>query len=201
MEVMELPYAFRSTITTLPRIIPYVQLPRPALAAAKARMSNGDSKRIGLVWAGGEWNRSRSIPFQLLQPLLQETPAIFYSLQGGEDNADWAEMRDSYHSRDGQNSPSGLRYHDTADHGPGLIPLAAAIANLDLVITVDTMAAHLAGALGIPVWLLLQHAADWRWMIHRTDSPWYPRMRIFRQPAPGNWPAVIAEVCHELKSR
>jgi len=78
------------------------------------------------------------------------------------------------------------------------VPLAATIANLDLIITVDTLAAHLAGALGIPVWVLLQHAADWRWMSGRDDSPWYPCARLFRQHTPGIWANVIHEILKEL---
>jgi ADP-heptose:LPS heptosyltransferase len=72
------------------------------------------------------------------------------------------------------------------------------ISELDLVITVDTLAAHLAGALGTPAWVLLQHAADWRWMHQREDSPWYPSLRLFRQPEPGDWRAVVQQVKAEL---
>ncbi len=211
MEIMELPYAFRSTLETLPRSVPYLRLPEPLVAAAAQRMDHGGRKRIGLAWAGGEWNRSRSIPFHILKPILQDSGAIFYSLQGGEDNADWDAFCDSHGLQNGSGKPggsdlksgsgqhSGFRFYDTADHGSGLLTLAAAISNLDLVITVDTMAAHLAGSLGIPVWLLLQHAADWRWMTERSDSPWYPTMRLYRQPSPGNWPAIIDEVSRALR--
>ena len=76
---------------------------------------------------------------------------------------------------------------------------ASLIAGLDLVITVDSMVAHLAGALGRPTWLLLRHDADWRWMQHRADSPWYPSMRLYRQPAPGDWEAVIRQVAADLR--
>jgi ADP-heptose:LPS heptosyltransferase len=85
--------------------------------------------------------------------------------------------------------------------GDGILPLAHTIARLDLVITVDTLAAHLAGALGKPVWLLLQHAADWRWMTDRMDSPWYPSMRLFRQPTPGDWSSVVTNVLGALEAR
>jgi ADP-heptose:LPS heptosyltransferase len=83
---------------------------------------------------------------------------------------------------------------------PDIWRLAQRIQALDLVITVDTALAHLAGALGVPTWTLLASPADWRWMVDRTDSPWYPTMRLFRQPAPGAWEPVLAEVCDALRS-
>ena len=82
----------------------------------------------------------------------------------------------------------------TAEGGDGLLPLATTIANLDLVITVDTLAAHLAGALGVPAWVMLEYAADWRWMAVRGDSPWYPPLRLFRQRQPQDWTGVVEEV-------
>jgi ADP-heptose:LPS heptosyltransferase len=78
--------------------------------------------------------------------------------------------------------------------------LAATISRLDLVITVDTLAAHLAGALGVPAWVMLRHEADWRWMHDRGDSPWYPSLRLFRQPAPGDWASAIDDVRRALRS-
>ena len=83
--------------------------------------------------------------------------------------------------------------------GDGLVPLAATIANLDLVLTPDTLQAHLAGALGVPAWVLLQHEADWRWMTERSDSPWYPSVRLFRQQAPGDWAGVFESVERGLR--
>jgi ADP-heptose:LPS heptosyltransferase len=81
----------------------------------------------------------------------------------------------------------------------GVLPLAAMISQLDLVLTVDTLAAHLAGAMNIPVWVMLQHEADWRWMLGREDSPWYPSMRLFRQPRAGAWADVVANVGKALE--
>ena len=91
-----------------------------------------------------------------------------------------------------------MRNNVAAITGDGLLALAATVANLDLVITVDTLAAHLAGALGRPAWLMLQYAADWRWMTGREDSPWYPSLRLFRQSAPGDWPGVVARLRQAL---
>jgi ADP-heptose:LPS heptosyltransferase len=91
--------------------------------------------------------------------------------------------------------------HPTAAQSGDIAATAADICQLDLVVTVDTMVAHLAGALGKPVWTLLPYRADWRWMIYRADSPWYPTMRLFRQSSPGDWSTVIAEVAAELDNR
>jgi ADP-heptose:LPS heptosyltransferase len=88
---------------------------------------------------------------------------------------------------------------DSAGCNDGVLSLAGVISQLDLVITVDTLAAHLAGSLGVPVWLLLQYAADWRWMDGRNDSPWYPSLRIFRQTAPGEWLDVVEAVERKLQ--
>ena len=189
VEVTELPYVFRTTVTELPVATRYIDLPpeciQSAAAAMEAQMTSGtsDRPRIGYVWAAGEWNRNRSVPFAIFESLLRTRFVEHWSLQGGpavEEARDWVD--------------TGKMRNATAICGDGLLALAAAIANLDLVITVDTLAAHLAGALGKPTWLLLQYAADWRWMTGRTDSPWYPEMRLFRQPSPGNWQAIIGAV-------
>ncbi len=184
-ELMELPYILRSTLDTIPCTTPYLHLPAALLQRAQARMQQ-PRPRVGVVWAGGEWNPSRAIPLAQLLPLLARKQASFYSLQGGGENAEWTEVRASY------------GFEDAADHGEGLLTLAAAIANLDLVITIDTLAAHLAGALGTPVWLLLQREADWRWMLGRTDSPWYRSVRIFRQSVQGDWSSLLMQLSTAL---
>ena len=186
MEITELPYIFRTDVTTIPRACPYLSVPRELVEGIGGAMAQVIRPRIGLVWGCGAWDRSRMIPLTLLEPLLARTDACFYSLQGGEDNAEWAQIRKRY------------SLEDASDYGDGLLMLAAVMEHLDLVITIDTMAAHLAGAMGKPVWLLLQHAADWRWMLDRADSPWYPTMRIFRQQMPGAWQGVIDAVAREL---
>jgi hypothetical protein len=138
-----------------------------------------------LVWAGNPGHANdhrRSIPRHLFTPLIESRPdTTWVSLQVG--------------ATDG--GPTML------DAGPDLrdfADTAALIAALDLVITVDTAVAHLAGAMGKPTWLLLPFSPDWRWMLGRDDTPWYPSVRLFRQPTPGDWPAAIAQATAALAS-
>ncbi|HVG27062.1 MAG TPA: hypothetical protein VM865_05620 [Acidobacteriaceae bacterium] len=184
VEVLELPYLFRTTPAHLPLETHYLALPPEIIASTAQRMGRRERPRVGIVWASGEWNPGRNVPLSLLESLLA-TPGIeFWNLQGGPAAAE----------------ADGLPLRSTQDLRDGLLPLAATIANLDLVLTADTLAAHLAGALGIPSWVMLQHAADWRWMHARDNSPWYPSLRLFRQPAPGDWASVIHRLAHELSS-
>jgi Glycosyltransferase family 9 (heptosyltransferase) len=143
---------------------------------------------LGLAWAGNpdhENDHNRSIPFAHLLPLFANRQVDFYSLQVGERIADLQAVADC-----GVTDLSG-RLGDFGD-------TAGAIEALDLVISVDTAVAHLAGALGKPVWLLLPYVPDWRWLLDRDDSPWYPTMRLFRQARRGDWDEVVARVGHEL---
>ena len=184
LEVMEIPYIFRTRISHLPIATNYLQLPQSELErAARALAPYTSRPRVGIVWSAGEWNTARSVPLHLLSSLLSQSDFEFWNLQGGAVREEWSQLN------------LGTHLHDTpllADRG--LLPLAAVLAHLDLVITVDTLAAHLAGALGVPCFLLLQYAADWRWMINRDDSPWYPSLRLFRQPVSGDWPSAIRQV-------
>ena len=184
VEVMELPYLFRTAPRDLPVATRYLNLPENQVRETANRMGTSDLLRIGLVWAAGEWNPERSIPLAALDPLLQIKGLEFWNLQGGPAAAEAG------------NTP--MRNAETIC-GDGLVALAATIANLDLVITVDTLAAHLAGALGTPAWVLLQQAADWRWMNARDDSPWYPEMRLFRQNREGEWKPVVDAVLLALQ--
>ena len=167
IEVMELPYAFRTTLATIPSEVPY-------LTAAPLALDDR-APRVGIVWRSGDWDQRRSLEFRFVRALLDVRNVSWYSLQLDED----------VYERDHR-----LRRLDVR----GLVPTARAIGAMDLVISVDTMSAHLAGALAIPVWTLLAHNADWRWMEDRSDSPWYPTMRLFRQWRPGDWLSVIDEV-------
>ncbi|HEX6979195.1 MAG TPA: ADP-heptose--LPS heptosyltransferase [Alphaproteobacteria bacterium] len=190
IEIMELPYAFRTTLDTIPSRLPYLHV-GPCRRAATGQRSRAELRlKVGLAWAAGDWDPRRSIPLTAFAPLASIPGITFVNLQRGPAVAAMAKARPAVPFADGPASWSD----DIED-------TAAIILTLDLVITVDTMVAHLAGALGRPVWTLLHFAADWRWMIDRRDSPWYPTMRLFRQPAPGAWVPVIAAVADQLRAQ
>ncbi len=167
IEVTELPRIFGTTVETIPADVPYLSVPRSSTRAPSAR------KKVGVVWSSSQWNPARSVPAQLLASALRDLPWEVVSLQHGPERERFPVL----HRNEGD-------VLDTANDMLGL----------DLVISVDTMTAHLAGALAVPVWVLLPFEADWRWMLHRSDSPWYPTMRLFRQGSPGDWPGVLEEV-------
>lgn len=184
VDQMSLPRLFGTVLTTIPSASGYLT-PDPALAGAyDAALPFG--LRIGLCWAGNPAHhndRRRSMPVSALTPIIGAGAQGLVSLQAGPQSSDLAKMF-GIHSR-------SSRLSDFA-------ATAALIAELDLVITVDTAVAHLAGALGIPTWLMLPHAPDWRWMLHRTDSHWYASMRLFRQDRPGDWNSVVERVAAAL---
>jgi len=189
VEVMELPYLLRTTEVELPGAVRYLRVPRAEVREAERMMGSAQDFKVGVVWASGQWNPARSIPIEHVERMARSGCAEFWSLQGGSAREDGAAL------------VNGGALRDAAVCGEGLRILAAVIANLDLVITVDTLAAHLAGAMGKPVWVMLQHAADWRWMVDRCDSPWYPRTRLFQQTTAGDWGSVIDKVQAELTTR
>lgn len=177
VELMELPHVFRSTLETLPAHVPYLQAePRNDLFTTR-RPTNLE---VGVVWQSGGWDERRSVPLPLIERWAKIPDLRLHALQRGPALQNWSE-------RIGENSGSDD-------------PMAAArtMRALDLVVTVDSMPAHLAGALGVPTWTLLHSEPDWRWMQNRDDSPWYPTMRLFRQAAPGNWELVTARVGLEM---
>jgi Flp pilus assembly protein TadD len=189
--LMSLPLAFGTTLDTIPAATPYLSAD-PALAANwKERLVGLDGLRIGLVWAGGQRftydDRRRSIALKALAALGQVSGVSFVSLQKDEAAAEAAEP------------PHGLMLHDFTSELHDFEDTAALIVNLDLVISVDTSVAHLAGALGKPVWLLKRFDTDWRWLLNRNDSPWYPTLRQFRQPRPGDWNSAICAVRDALQ--
>ncbi|MDE0855952.1 MAG: tetratricopeptide repeat protein [Nevskia sp.] len=182
--MMSLPPAFGTTLDTIPAQVPYLHADAAKLPLWNARLGNSNKPRIGLAWAGrqyGKVNHTRDMGLHLLLPLLR-LDAHFVSLQKDIPQSDREQL---------SQLPGLARLGESA---ADFADTAALIANLDLVITVDTAVAHLAGALGKPVWIMHRHAACWRWLQHRLDSPWYPTARLFRQRAFGDWDSLAAEV-------
>jgi hypothetical protein len=185
--LLSLPRAFRTDIATIPRE-PYIEAPADRIAAWADRLPRGRRTRVGLAWAGNPDNNNdhnRSIPLAQLLPLLAAADAEFVALQ-----------RDL---RPGDDAL--LREHPQIFHlGADFANTAAVVSQLDLVITIDSAIAHLVGAMGKPMWVLLAFCPDWRYHIDREDSPWYPSARLFRQPAIGDWRSVIERVANELRA-
>jgi hypothetical protein len=192
-----LPLVLGTELHTIPAPIPYVHADpaqveawRERLRAADRERDGGRPLRIGLVWAGSPshpYERWRSIALEQLAPLTHLEGTAFYSLQMGEAAGQLERLGAQARVIDLQNGQK-----DFAD-------TAAIVANLDLVITIDTSVAHLAGAMGKPVWILLFKSPDWRWLLEREDSPWYPTARLFRQYKLGEWKDVVARVGEELR--
>ena len=175
VETMELPHIFRIKLDTLPATVPYLHV-EPLYFLPKT-----NKFQVGLVWRGGDWDERRNIPFSTLLPLANIPNIQIIILQADAKAAGWQEG-------------FGMNVSDRS-----FVEHARIIKGLDLLISVDSMPAHLAGALGVSVWNLLQANADWRWMNDREDSPWYPTMRLFRQKHDGDWEEVIRRVCNELE--
>jgi hypothetical protein len=187
IDITELPHAFRTTLGTIPVAIPYLSVEPERSEAAARRLSEMPGRlRVGLVWAAGAWRPERSVPLDRLARLSKIPGVALVNLQRGPEYRSWRE------------SPAALPMIEVFASDE-IADTAATIANLDLVITVDTMVAHLAGALGAPVWLMLHFAADWRWLLDRSDSPWYPTMRLMRQKRPGDWDGIVTEVTTALR--
>jgi hypothetical protein len=184
MEVMELAYALRCTPGTLPP--PYPHLATLALRGWKLQFRPTSRLRVGVLWAASDWDPSRSLRLDTLAPLFDVPGVEFHNLQQGPAAFDPAAAE------------LGLLplWRDTGEIGAA----ASAMLAMDLVISVDGMPAHLAGTLGRPTWLLLKHDADWRWMERRDDTPWYPTMRLFRQPAAGDWSTPVRRAAERLRA-
>jgi tetratricopeptide (TPR) repeat protein len=183
-----LPLAFRTSVDTIPAGIPYLSAPADRLAKWQPVLHALPRPRIGLMWAGAVSPMyRRSIPLRLLLPLLQLSEFSFVALQKEVPDED-APLLDST----GMTTFLGERQSDLAD-------AAAMISLVDLVVTIDTSIAHVAAAMGKPTWVLLPFSSDWRWMIGKDRSPWYPDARLFRQPAPGDWETVMSQVATALR--
>ncbi|MCP4329527.1 MAG: tetratricopeptide repeat protein [Alphaproteobacteria bacterium] len=186
ISLLSLPFIFGTTEETIPNAVPYLHPEESRRAAWEKRLSSGPL-RVGLAWAGNPRNpndRIRSIRLAQFAPLGNIPGVAFYGLQVGEAAA--------------QEPPRELELVSFGDDLRPFEETAAAMANLDLIITVDTATAHLAGALALPTWTLLSHVPDWRWLLDRPDSPWYPSMRLYRQSAARDWRPVIDRVAADL---
>jgi hypothetical protein len=179
--LMSLPMIFGTSIETIPAAVPYLAPPIERLPFWRNLMPDKGLFKVGLCWAGKSYpDPGRSCPPDQLSPLAELGGISFHSLQVGWEKDLPLPMTDL------------TKYlNDFAD-------TACLVALLDMVITIDTAVAHLAGAMGKPTWLMLPHAPDWRWMTKRHDSPWYPSVRIFRQADPGSWEEVVREVASSL---
>jgi len=184
--LLNLPRIFGTTLWNIPQQVPYLRAMPSRIDHWKQQIgADGAARRVGLVWAGNPSHSRdvfRSTHLQDLAPLAEVSGITFYSLQKGP------------RQEEAQNTPPGMRLVDLSSQIQDMSDMAAALQALDLLICVDTAPAHLAGALGRPVWTLLPFAPDWRWMLSRSDSPWYPSMRLFRQPALRDWSGVIRNV-------
>ncbi|MBE7523833.1 MAG: tetratricopeptide repeat protein [Burkholderiales bacterium] len=189
--LMSLPLAFGTTLDDVPADVPYLAADPARVARWRERLPRRGRPRIGLAWSGNAAQRDdayRSIPLARLAPLL-EFDAEFVVLQKGVRESDRAALA------------STPRLHDVGGGIEDFADVAALIDGVDLVISVCTSVAHLAGALGKPLWVLLSTAADWRWLRDRDDSPWYPTARLFRQSAPGDWSGPVRQVATALEAR
>jgi Flp pilus assembly protein TadD len=192
--MLSLPPALGTTIATIPGDVPYLRADPAQVAAWRARLAalENQGPRIGLVWNGnprvalpsaaalGRW---RSFSPDRLAPLFEQPDRHFVSLQ-----------------KDDPEAPTHFPLTDLMAEMEDFADTAALIANLDLIISIDTSVAHLAAAMGKPVWLLACFDPCWRWLVERRDSPWYPTLRLYHQPRPGDWDAVLAEVAHDLRT-
>lgn len=189
--LLTLPLVFDTDLDSIPATVPYLAVPDIRMTKWRAKLGPRRGMRVGIAWSGNPKHRDdarRSIPFDLFSTVLTNRPGIeFHVIQNDIRPADRARLKAMPHIR---NHAADL--HDFGDTG-------ALVALMDVVISVDTSVCHLAGALDRPVWLLLAHLADWRWLLERDDSPWYPSMLLLRQPERGDWTSVLSIVAGRLE--
>jgi hypothetical protein len=187
--LLSLPGIFDATVDSIPQNLSYIK-PDPVLVSQWRSMFDCDNNlKVGIVWAGNpkhKNDRNRSCSLKDFAHLTSIRGLTFYSLQKG------------LASVEANNHPKGMKIINLDNELNDFADTAAAIDNLDLVIAVDTAVAHLAGAIGKPVWTLLPFVPDWRWMLKRSDSPWYPSMRLFRQRQLYDWDGVFDQVRKSL---
>jgi tetratricopeptide (TPR) repeat protein len=188
--MVSLALAAGTTLETIPSATPYLAADEAAAARWAARLP-GAGLRVGFAWGGNPKHRNdfnRSMAIEHLAPLFDIPGVAFVSLQTGPRAADLSRLR---------NFAGGI---DLSAELVDFAESAAVLANLDLVISVDTAVPHLAGAMGRPVWVMLPKVPDWRWMLERADSPWYPTMRLYRQPQAGDWATVVGRIADDLRA-
>ncbi len=200
--MMSLPLALQTTLSTIPAHIPYLESSVSKRLEWKRRLGERAGFRVGLVWSGGRRPRQperwfiddrRNIPLALLAPLRHPDIELHSLQKGGEAEAELADLA--------ARNWDGPRIRDHAGQLQDFSDTAALIENLDLVISVDTSTAHLTGALGKPVWILNRFDTCWRWLLDRTDSPWYPTATLYRQECAGDWEGVVRRVAEDLARR
>jgi tetratricopeptide (TPR) repeat protein len=192
--LMSLPAVFRTTVSTVPWSGPYLDVAQEMaeqklVQFAGAAKGNPGSRRIGIAWAGNpryKADHARSVRLKTLFPFLRSVDATWISLQKGDAAAQLADL------------PGDVCVLDGSTADADLAETAALMAGLDLVITTDTCVAHLAGAMGKPVWILVPWLADWRWMDGLETTPWYPSARLLRQATPGRWDELVHKAAEEL---
>lgn len=192
--LMNVPLALGTDLDNIPRAIPYLRADPELRDRWGRRLPTGPALRVGIAWQGNplaeaRLARGRSVPLRCFGALARLPDVRLVSLQKGAVAEELAFA--GLHNR-------VLHFADLDRGEQAFLDTAAVMMSLDLVVTCDTSIAHLAGALGVPVWVALHATPDWRWLLARSDSPWYPTMRLFRQPEPGNWDAVFAQIAAEL---
>ena len=188
--LLSLPGILGTTLTTVPADVPYLFADRQLSEHWLQALGPTEAFKIGIAWQGNPGHpqdRQRSLPLVSFEPLARLDGVRLFSLQKGPGVEQLAAAQERFSLDD-----LGCQFQTFQD-------TAAALENLDLVITVDSAVAHCAGALGVPVWVLLPFSPDWRWLLHRKDSPWYPTMRLFRQTEPDKWDTVFDRVAGELR--
>ncbi|HXG11259.1 MAG TPA: tetratricopeptide repeat protein [Gemmataceae bacterium] len=194
--LLSLPGIFRTTLNTIPARVPYLFADPEQEQRRRRELEAIPGLKVGIAWQGNPKHREdrrRSVPLERFESLAQVPGVRLVSLQKGPGADQLRELRGRF---------------EVIDLGPQmqeeswtLTDTAAVVANLDLVVSVDTAVAHLAGAMGMPVWVALPFASDWRWLLNREDSPWYPTMRLFRQTRPGDWDGVFQRLTEALRER
>jgi tetratricopeptide (TPR) repeat protein len=184
-----LPRIFETTLENIPAEVPYLFADQEKIVRWQERLSE-NGLRVGLVWAGTDTDPRRACHLKWLKTLSDIPGVYLYGLQKGI-AAEQIEV---------EGLPQGMRMTNLGQEFEDFTDTAAVVENLDLIVSIDTSVAHLAGAMGKPVWLMLPYAADWRWFLNRDDSPWYPTMRLFRQPGFGDWQSVGRHITAELKN-